>query len=238
MPQSFHHLVFELYSTGDSASKRSSSDALQWRPGPETSIFDDFRRLAETELSSRRAVIDSSTQDEIATSDWRCGQVSVVSMDPRLTEAGSSRAGPAAAPMLGPTFSGAGTSTKAECIPVDIGWGVVHFYRDGEEIPKPSQAANHGADEEEGDVDCTTLCVPAVPTYMSPGDFVGFVGERWLADISHCRLVMTSKMNRYLALLKFRSNKAAREWKRAFDGKVFNTMEVSFPRNERRILLS
>lgn len=234
MPQSFHHLVFELYSTADTSSTTSSDKPIKWRPGPEATIFDDFRLLAETELSPRRAVIDSATQEEIAASDWRCGQVSVVSMDPYSSEAGSSRAGPAAAPMLGPTFSGAGTSTKAECIPVDIGWGVVHFYRDGEEIPRPSQAAKHGADEEEeGDADYTTLCVPAVPTYMSPGDFVGFVGEKWLSDISHCRLVMTSKMKRYLALLKFRSNDVAKEWKRTFDGKVFNTMEVSLPQSKR-----
>jgi BRCA1-associated protein len=60
---------------------------------------------------------------------------------------------------------------------------------------------------------------------MSPGDIWGFVGERWRSDISHCRMVMTSKMNRYLVLLKFRHNKIAKEWKRIYDGKVFNTME-------------
>lgn len=153
-----------------------------------------------------------------------------------------SRAGPSAAPLLGPSFGGAGTATKAECLPLDtkhteLGWGVVHFYREGEETPLLS--ASEQPDEESGHPEeasttdgCTTLCIPAVPAYMSPGDFMGFVGERWMSDISHCRMVMTSRMNRYLVLLKLRGSKRAKQWKREFDGKVFNSMEVS-PLRER-----
>ncbi|KAJ4133228.1 hypothetical protein NW754_016037 [Fusarium falciforme] len=87
--------------------------------------------------------------------------------------------------------------------------------------------AEHHEDgaEESKDIDYTTLCIPAVPAYMSPGDLMGFVGEKWRSDISHCRMVMTSKMNRYLVLLKFRDNGRAKQWRREFDGKVFNTME-------------
>ncbi|TQS33327.1 hypothetical protein Golomagni_06334 [Golovinomyces magnicellulatus] len=146
----------------------------------------------------------------------------------------SSRAGAAAAPMLGPSFSGSGTATKAKCTQVEtknteLGWGVVHFYRDEEEsrglrVPDQSQ----DADEDTTTPDCTTLCIPAVPAYMSPGDFMGFLGERWHNAISHCRLVMTSKMNRYLVLLKFRDNKSAKEWKRQFDGKVSSPDEACF----------
>jgi BRCA1-associated protein len=145
----------------------------------------------------------------------------------------TTRSGPSAAPSLGPTFGGAGTATKAEFLPLEtknteLGWGVVHFYREEDETSGLIET-NHQETEASGskDTDCTTLCIPAVPAYMSPGDLMGFVGEKWKGDISHCRMVMTSRMNRYLVLLKFRDNFRAKQWRREFDGKVFNTVEVS-----------
>jgi BRCA1-associated protein len=146
----------------------------------------------------------------------------------------TSKTGSSAAPTLGPTFVGAGTATKATFLPLNtkntqLGWGVVHFYREGEETPGLVQLEQDGEGEEPSDPpdDCTTLCIPAVPAYMSPGDFLGFIGERWKSDISHCRMVMTTRMSIYLVLLKFRNGKRAKEWRNEFDGKVFNTMEVS-----------
>lgn len=143
-----------------------------------------------------------------------------------------SRSGPAAAPSLGPTFGGAGTATKAKYLPLEtknteVGWGVVHFYREAEESPGLNIVETQDGEEEAKGDDCSTLCIPAVPAYMSPGDFLGFVGGKWRDDISHCRMVMTSKMNRYLVLLKFREGKRASAWRQEFDGKVFNAMEVS-----------
>ncbi|KAJ4259807.1 hypothetical protein NW762_007739 [Fusarium torreyae] len=143
----------------------------------------------------------------------------------------ASRSSPSAAPSLGPSFGGAGTATKAEFLPLEtknteLGWGVVHFYREGDETPGLVDAdPQENEIEDSKDSDCTTLCIPAVPAYMSPGDLMGFVGERWRGDISHCRMVMTSRMNRYLVILKFRDNFRAKQWRREFDGKVFNTME-------------
>lgn len=170
--------------------------------------------------------------------DWRFGLVSIESIvlptDDKMAGGETSKTGASAAPILGPTFGGAGTQTKAECLSLEakntkIGWGVVHFYREGEESPTLdilAQEDDH-VQSTAPDNDCTTLCIPAVPAYMTPGDFLGFVGEKWLGDISHCRMVMTSKMNRYLVLLKFRHHQRAKEWRREFDGKIFNTMEVS-----------
>jgi BRCA1-associated protein len=40
---------------------------------------------------------------------------------------------------------------------------------------------------------------------------------------------MTGRMNRYLVLMKFRDGNTARRWRKEWDGKVFNSMEVSFP---------
>ncbi|RGP70687.1 ring finger [Fusarium longipes] len=169
-----------------------------------------------------------------AVRDWRFGRVSLETVDLRTghTMAGEgSRDAPSAAPSLGPMFGGAGTATKADFFPLEtknteLGWGVIHFYREGDETPSLLEA--EGQENGTGDLkdnDCTTLCIPAVPAYMSPGDLMGFVGEKWRGDISHCRMVMTSRMNRYLVLLKFRDNFRAKQWRREFDGKVFNAME-------------
>jgi len=161
--------------------------------------------------------------------------------------AGSSSA---AAHGVGPTFGGVGTATKAKLVPLEsknteVGWGVVHFYREGDETPSlnvtaaiPATKAKAEGGEEEtpaapAEEDCSTLCIPAVPSYLSPADFLGFVGEKWRDDVSHYRMVMTARMNRYLVLLKFRDGRRAKQWKKEFDGKVFNSMEVRSTRHKK-----
>ncbi|PHH69704.1 hypothetical protein CDD80_6556 [Ophiocordyceps camponoti-rufipedis] len=187
------------------------------------SVIDCGSRRSDEEPRRRRRTLSSPTAaTQTATiRDWRFGRVSIDTADPITmspTETGK------AAPPLGPSFGGA-SATKAEWLPLDtkhteLGWGVVRFYRDGDEVPTSADD-----DDESGDGDCCVLCIPAVPAYMSPGDFMGFVGDRWMGDISHCRMVMTSSMNRYLVLLRFREGERARLWKREFDGKVFNSIE-------------
>lgn len=174
-------------------------------------------------------------QPQTASADWRFGRVTIETIDLNWDMSrDAEKTGATAAPSLGPSYGGAGTANKAECLLLkskntEVGWGVVHFYREGDETIPPTEVEPEFADEEDGEQDdaaFTTVCIPAVPAYMSAGDFLGFVGERWREDISHCRLVMTSKMNRYLALLKFRSGQRAKLWRQEFDGRVFNTMEV------------
>lgn len=75
--------------------------------------------------------------------------------------------------------------------------------------------------------DCTTLCILAVPSYLSPSDFLGFVGEETRDEVSHFRMIRTARANRYMVLMKFRSGKKAQEWQKDWNGKVFNSMEVS-----------
>jgi BRCA1-associated protein len=136
-------------------------------------------------------------------------------------------------------------------------WGIVHLYRDAQETPylteedypsylKGSAAARQPYDELGGgsrprqdvrveeqassihpDDECTTLCILAVPSYMSPSDFMGFVGEASMDDVSHFRMIRTARANRYMVLMKFRSGKKAKEWQKEWNGKVFNSMEVS-----------
>jgi len=182
--------------------------------------------------------------------DWRFGRVRIESIDfehkdskeepSTMGDAGPSAAGGAAenpnaaafaALELGPTLGGDGSSTRAEFVSIptkntEVGWGVVHFYR-GEEMPAarldPAVGSSDGLNEDE----CTTLCIPAVPSYILPAEFLGFVGEKWRSDVTHFRMVMTSRMSRYLVLLKFRDSNKAKEWQKEFNGKVFNSMVVS-----------
>jgi BRCA1-associated protein len=139
---------------------------------------------------------------------------------------------------LGPTLGGAGQATKARYLPLEtknteVGWGIVHLYREGDESYSWNAQPSRPSGEEQGESsagpgedDCTILCIPAIPSYLSPSDFLGFVGEKWRGDVSHYRMVMTSRMNRYMVLMKFRDNGRAKEWRREFDGKVFNSMEA------------
>ncbi|KAJ9151368.1 Zf-UBP-domain-containing protein [Pleurostoma richardsiae] len=189
-----------------------------------------------------------------ATRDWRFGRLNIESFDMAgdaahegkektspggyfgsgSDAAGDAHAAPAAS--LGPNLGGAGQATRARYVPLEtknteVGWGIVHLYRESEEsralsAPPPPLQASGGEGEGPEEDDCTILCIPAVPSYLSPSDFLGFVGEKWRGDVTHYRMVMTSRMNRYMVLMKFRDNKRAREWRKEFDGKVFNSMEA------------
>lgn len=115
----------------------------------------------------------------------------------------------------------------------DIGWGIVHLYREGDDTSElvlpPTDSADPDGTQDSTAGDYTTLCIPAVPSYLSPSDFLGFVGEEWRDQISHYRMVMTDRLNRYLVLMKFRDSKRAWLFKREFDGRVFNQIEVYTP---------
>jgi BRCA1-associated protein len=131
-----------------------------------------------------------------------------------------------------PAQNSGGLATKGKFIPSDlkdteVGWGVVHLYRDGQETPGLYDEVE-GANQDFNEEDCTTLCILAVPSYMTPSDLLGFVGERTREAVSHFRLIKTSRANKYMVLMKFRDAKQAREWRKEWNGKAFNSMEVSY----------
>ncbi|KAL8904879.1 MAG: hypothetical protein Q9171_006890 [Xanthocarpia ochracea] len=121
----------------------------------------------------------------------------------------------------------------------DVGWGVVRLFRETGETPGLYDDTNisknksgrgpvrNGGDEEPSfrDEDCTTLCILAVPSYLTPSDFLGFVGERTRDEVSHFRMIRTERGNRYMVLMKFRNGKKAREWRKEWNGKPFDSME-------------
>lgn len=151
-----------------------------------------------------------------------------------------------------------GLATKGRYEPCDpdqeaLGWGVVRLYRDSEETPglydkpttpkhsKPGRSLSRKDKNEQPvfrDEDCTTLCILAVPSYLMPSDFLGFVGEKTRDAVSHFRMIRTERGNRYMVLMKFRTGKNAREWRREWNGKAFDGMEVGHFRENRWIKLT
>lgn len=147
-----------------------------------------------------------------------------------------------------------GSATKGKFEPTEpvdeeLGWGIVRLYRDAAETAglyevAPARTTKHAraaaaaatrfgsADNEDGlgvrDEECTTLCILAVPSYLTPSDFLGFVGEATREEVSHFRMIRTERVNRYMVLMKFRNGRRAREWRREWNGKAFDEMEVRF----------
>lgn len=165
--------------------------------------------------------------------DWRFDAISVQSIDMSASN-GNELARPRTKSLKQPAQaqSSGGLATKGKFIPSDlkdteIGWGVVHLYRDGQEAPGLYDESE-GASKEFREEDCTTLCILAVPSYMTPSDFLGFVGERTREDVSHFRLIKTSRANKYMVLMKFTDAKKARDWRKEWNGKAFNSMEPEY----------
>ncbi|MCJ1399216.1 hypothetical protein MMC11_002418 [Xylographa trunciseda] len=181
--------------------------------------------------------------------DWRCGNILLQRIDmPPHTKTGdqgqTNKLNGHITNGIGAGPSGLATKGKYESTDLeedDLGWGVVRLYRDTEETPGlydevvSTKSSKHGRGTSRlggldgtavfKDEDCTTLCILAVPAYLTPSDFLGFVGEKTREEVSHFRMIRTERVNRYMVLMKFRSGKKAREWRKEWNGKAFNSME-------------
>lgn len=126
---------------------------------------------------------------------------------------------------LAATGAGAGASDSSgnwgDILPSRPQRKASRFESSGYPFPVATSSSSGQGPEE----DCTTLCILAVPAYLSASDFMGFVGEKTLDEVSHFRMIRTSRANRYMVLMKFRSGKKARDWQKEWNGKVFNSME-------------
>lgn len=161
---------------------------------------------------------------QTAANDWRFGPVRIESFDVHSEIMASSSDQHAPAASLGPNLGGPGTDTKGQYMPLDCkntnaGWGIVHLYRETQDLGQGSTSS----ESLNGD-DGTILCIPAVPGYLSPVGFLNFVGQKWLCDVAHYRMLMTNTLGTYMVLMKFRDFKAAEAWRKEFDGKSFGPM--------------
>lgn len=72
----------------------------------------------------------------------------------------------------------------------------------------------------------TTLAILAVPSYLTPPDFLGFIGANARENTSHLRMVKNAaQTNRYMVLMKFRTSLAASIFYNEYNGKLFNSMD-------------
>jgi BRCA1-associated protein len=199
---------------------------------------------------SSKQVTESGKEQHLALAkkDWRFDSVSIVSIDMEESSRKQLR------PVRGKSFGDenranvlpGGVATKGVFIPsdpknTDVGYGIVHLYRDDKEmpglyeedsIPADPTASVGSSSGPAGKFDpdtCTTLCILAVPSYMTPSDLLGYVGEKTREEVSHFRLIRTGRTNKYMVLMKFRDAKKAKEWQKEWDGKPFNSMEVFKP---------
>lgn len=261
LPDDFYPtLSFRPFSdTIRSTSERSSSDQRRKRAG-----FDPLRRgspqrrcFAPSDSRHSRAshgrlsfssptaiTIGHSdmpdTHREADTQDWRFGKISVDSIDMEEDAKRAQSKQPQNLTSLAQAvYNMGGSPLKGKYVPScsktsDLGWGVVHLYRD---IEPSDGIPSSSADRPLGDIkrtsgelcsiqDCTTLCILAVPTYMTPPDLLGWLGESTREEVSHFRLVRTGRTNKYMVLLKFRDAAAAASWQRLWDCKPFNSTEV------------
>ncbi|KAL7747913.1 hypothetical protein RI367_006660 [Sorochytrium milnesiophthora] len=75
------------------------------------------------------------------------------------------------------------------------------------------------------DVDSGTLvCVLAVPTYMSPSDFLSFIGYHQ-EHVSHFRTIHDHLPNRYMVLMRFRDAANARLFHDQYNERQFSVLE-------------
>ncbi|KAL9601946.1 MAG: hypothetical protein Q9219_002170 [cf. Caloplaca sp. 3 TL-2023] len=182
--------------------------------------------------------------------DWRYDRIKTqnISMIPTVTGGSQLDSAQSTSRIANDIVAGhGGHATKGRFEPLNsdeknLGWGIVRLFRDAEETPglyddtpqnksKGSRGIPRTAKGEElgfREEDCDTLCILAVPSYLTPSDFLGFVGERTRDEVSHFRMIRTEKGNRYMVLMKFRSGKKARAWRKEWDGKPFDGMEPEY----------
>ncbi|USP81450.1 hypothetical protein yc1106_08724 [Curvularia clavata] len=212
-----------------SRDQRTTSHRLSQRARPS---FSDHHDSPVPVIKPPKRPAHRRTQS-FAHKDWRFDTISILSIDMKPaddTDLAQSRAKSLKHPSHASNTSG--LATKGKFIPSDlkdteVGWGVVHLYRDGQETPGLYDEVDRG-NKTFNEEDCTTLCILAVPSYMTPSDFLGFMGEQTREHVSHFRLIRTSRANKYMVLMKFREAKRAREWRKEWDGKPFNSMEPEY----------
>jgi len=72
---------------------------------------------------------------------------------------------------------------------------------------------------------CDTVCVLAVPAYMSTADFLQHVGSHQ-SNIVHMRMIRNSVSKRFMVLIKFHSPAETALFHKEFNRQPFSSMAV------------
>lgn len=146
-----------------------------------------------------RESTDTSGEPTTSLADYRYSPISVVSIELPTMQADASSNEPLKARQLGE--------------------GVIKLYREfdnHEDVLKSVVSATS---------DQTMLSILALPTYFTATDLLGYIGDNYLENITHIRILRSEKANRFLVLLKFSDALRAAEFQYHFDGKPFNSIE-------------
>ncbi|KAJ3366661.1 hypothetical protein GGF32_003305 [Allomyces javanicus] len=105
-----------------------------------------------------------------------------------------------------------------------IACGILHLYRESPPTspspssPRPAHPVIHTAST-------NLLCILAVPMYMTPADFLTWLGPVHAAHISHLRMIRDHLPHRYMVLARFRDAAGARACFTERNGRAFHAFE-------------
>ncbi|GLB41727.1 putative BRCA1-associated protein 2 [Lyophyllum shimeji] len=102
--------------------------------------------------------------------------------------------------------------------------GTVHVFRDSASKPSQEELEAIASTSEIDDSDGVMLGVLAVPSWMTPSDFLAFVAPA-SEGMAHLRLIRDCLPNRSVVVIKFYNPTDAAEFVEAYNGKPFNSME-------------
>lgn len=103
--------------------------------------------------------------------------------------------------------------------------GVVHLFRDTGTLRETPGLEASTSTTSLTDWDGVTLGVLAVPSWMTPSDFLAFLAPA-VDGVAHLRLIRDSVPNRSIAVIQFLKTSDASDFVEAYNGKPFNSMEV------------
>ncbi|KAJ6485882.1 hypothetical protein C8R45DRAFT_1062723 [Mycena sanguinolenta] len=101
--------------------------------------------------------------------------------------------------------------------------GTVHLFREGSTTASEDhlKASSSSVKVDSPEFDGVMLGVLAVPSWMTPSDFLAFVAPA-NDGITHLRIIRDSVPNRSIAVIKFSDNDRASEFAEAYNGKPFD----------------
>ncbi|KAH7929115.1 BRCA1-associated protein [Leucogyrophana mollusca] len=132
--------------------------------------------------------------------------------------------------LLGPVVAEFVPNVRTKSGSTNLPEGTVHLYRDcnGRRLDdadsSPSTSTAIASARETVYEDGIMLGVLAVPSWMTPSDFLAFVAPA-AEGMAHLRLIRDSAPNRSVAIIKFRQADEANEFAEAYNGKPFNSMD-------------
>ncbi|GJJ69833.1 BRCA1-associated protein [Entomortierella parvispora] len=211
-------------------------------PSPPAQTSGSSSALTSTSSSSSQTKRSSPSVNQHPEEDYRFGPIRVACFDSSTEKSVSSSSNHSrsrqskskkmatAAATAASTGSGFQESEPAQ--------GILRLYKDKNEITTgnihlSTQSDKDGASDSPSDREGaqiiqpdhgTTVSVLAVPSYMSPGDFLNFVGPV-RSNVSHFRIIRDAAPNRFMVLMKFRTSEATDEFYSRYNGRTFNSME-------------